>query len=57
MIGLRRTCSHCKKRRLVVTFWPDTGKRICRECGRTDGVAFAYSLRGVTATISSSFPT
>ena len=45
MLGKRRTCSRCHKRRKIITFWEDTGAKLCRECALTDGVAFAYSLR------------
>lgn len=45
MIGKRRTCSRCRKRRKVLTFWEDTGKKLCRECALTPDVAFFYSIR------------
>ena len=45
-MGLRRRCTHCGRRRKVVTWWEDTGARICRSCGREEDVAFQYSLRG-----------
>lgn len=45
MVGLRRTCSRCRKRRRVNVYWSDTGAVLCRPCSREDGVAFAYSVR------------
>jgi hypothetical protein len=46
MLGKRRTCSHCKKRRKIITFWEDTRVKLCRECALSESVAFFYSIRG-----------
>jgi hypothetical protein len=45
ILGLRRTCTCCRRRRKVNAFWPDTGARLCTECSHAPDVAFKYSLR------------
>ena len=45
MLGLRRKCSRCRRRRKVAAYWDDTGKGLCQECVNTPDVAFNYSLR------------
>ena len=52
LVGLRRPCSRCGKRRRVSAHWQDTNTVLCEPCALTDGVAFNYSLRnGVVARI------
>lgn len=55
MIGLRRTCTHCKRRRKITAYWIDE-VRLCQECSRI--VAFSYGFNRLTFAInSSSIPT
>jgi hypothetical protein len=50
VLGKRRQCSSCKRRRRVSAWWQDTDKVLCRECAPEK--AFQYSLRGVGVTLS-----
>jgi len=52
MLHKRRTCSRCKRRRLISCWWPSSHKQLCQECALTPDVAFAYSLRGLSVSLS-----
>ena len=45
MVGLRRKCSRCERRRKVAAWWDDSGKVFCRGCSLTPDIAFTYSIR------------
>ena len=45
LVGLRRTCSRCRKRRRVCAHWQDSKKVLCKTCAIATDVAFNYSLR------------
>jgi hypothetical protein len=48
VLGKRRLCSRCKRRRKVCAVWQDTGYMLCRPCALIPGMAFEASLRKVT---------
>ena len=57
MIGLRRTCSRCQRRRKIVAYWPISDWQVCRECAALTPGTLAYSLhghQGVVKDVSSS---
>jgi hypothetical protein len=48
LLGKRRTCTRCRRRRKMIAVWTVRGPMLCGECAHTPDVAFAYSLRGAT---------
>lgn len=45
ILGLKRKCTNCEKRKIVNAFWADSGVKLCKECSHIPDLAFMLSVR------------